>query len=177
MCRDRNLSSMVGFTNCPQGFVEVSGGSTTISADGKGRCLAIQRIVYRISITGVVRHSFLGVVVLVGALSSENERRNRTWRASRSSLNQCHGRSCCLFGKCPPIRADRFLAGKFFDRNSPIGDLCFGVVFTKRTKKKGEQHAVRPFCIPKGKSLRKLWPLAGAGLHRRSAGRWCAAAR
>ncbi|RRN73707.1 hypothetical protein EIQ31_07735 [Agrobacterium deltaense] len=28
-----------------------------------------------------------------------------------------------LSGKCPPLRADRFLAGKFPDRNSSIDDL------------------------------------------------------
>lgn len=95
--------------------------SQYFSVDRKGNYLAIEHILHRICTVGIAHHSFLGVVLLVGALPTEDQCRNNAWRGARSFPDQSCSRYRCLSGKCPPIRADRFLAGKFFSRSSPIG--------------------------------------------------------
>jgi hypothetical protein len=94
-----------------------------IAGRSEGSYLAIQRIFHRTCTVGVARHSFPGVVVLAGALPAENERWNNAWGVAWSFPDQSRSRYCRLSGKSPPLGADRFLAGKFLDRNSSVGDL------------------------------------------------------
>lgn len=115
----------------------VSVGFSMNSADRGGGDFAVQRIFHRNRPAGIARHSFPGVVVLVGTLSSENERWNPARRASRNFRIQYRCRFSCLPGECPPLRADRFLAVELFGRNSPIGDPWFARSRESGQRKKG----------------------------------------
>ena len=68
----------------------------------EGSYLAIQRIFHRTCTVGVARHSFPGVVLLVGALPTENERRSNAWRGARSFPDQSRSRHCPFWEMSSP---------------------------------------------------------------------------
>ena len=71
----------------------------------EGNYPGIQRIFHRTCAVGVAHRSFVNVVVLAGALPTEDERRNDAWRGAWSFPDQTRSYRC-LSGNCPPMRAD-----------------------------------------------------------------------
>lgn len=141
MFHDRKPACMVLFRKRPQHWSPY-GSLDDIGGSGR-RSFAVQRVFHRNRPVGVARHSFPGVVVLVGTLSSQNERWNHARRASRNFCIQRRSRFCCLPGKCSSLRADRFLAIKLFDRNFPIGNS-----WLTRSPESGQRKRADNACPP-----------------------------